>query len=86
MKYIFIRTEPLATRVASNPIAWAYGLFIGGSLLGLLVASVLHWAWINTVYREKIEIEYAKKLVYHVGDQAKCVAKWKKEKLCVDWH
>lgn len=85
MKTIFIHPEPLAVRIATNPIRWMFKALLFGGFLGLVAASIAHYAWVNTVYRQQIEQEYAKKLVYHTYEQSKCVAKRKMTPSCADW-
>ena len=73
--------EGLALYAFQHPIR----LLFMGWVLGMVVATGLHFAWVNTVYRQHLEIQFSKRVAYYTYEQNKCVAKWKKTPLCVDW-
>lgn len=80
--------DALLIRIAERPFQTMFIATGVGMLLGILTATAIHWAWINTVYRAEVERQYESRYIRNVGEVMRnnqsCVKKWKDTPYCND--
>ena len=77
--------ESLLMDMMLRPFRTAFVFFAGGFLCGVLAILAVHYAWLHTVFQDRMEREFNKRLVYQVYQQRTCVAKWRMTSACVEW-
>lgn len=84
--------EALLMDMMIRPFRAMFILLLTGFLCGVLTIAPIHYIWLNTIFKHRLEQELnknqkelSKKLVYLIYEQRECVAKWKATSACVEW-